>query len=138
MIFSLIIFASCSRLILREKYWLNVKSSLYRNFKRSTFFKNSNRFKRYFRNNSFFQILRSWFISALTIEKKLICHFKTLFFKHINSIFRTVFSSFTFAIWLNFFMKKTTDFFSKSNFITSCDRSLVERRLFRSQNSFLL
>ena len=64
-----------------KKYWLKI--IFFSNLKIIFWVlrMNSNRSKRYFFNNSFFQITKFWFISCWTMKNNSLCHFKTSFFK---------------------------------------------------------
>ena len=91
--------SSYNKLIFRDRYWLKIKFSSNRNFNFFAFFNESNSLKRYILNSSFFHIVRFWVISTLTLKKKLLCHFKIAFFKHIKKICRTTFFPSIFVMW---------------------------------------
>lgn len=124
---SLNIPASCSKFVFLNKYWLNVKFMLNRNFSFFVFFKKSNLLTRYFFKSSFSHIAKSRFISALTLDPRLVCHLKTASLKHIKKIQSTALSFSMSIMWLNLRTKNAIDTSTGSNFISTLTLSLAER-----------
>ena len=115
-------FAFRKKLILREKYWLNVVFLSNRKSICWTFFIESNRFDRYFRNNSFFQIAKLSFIFNWMNDDKSLCHFNASFFKQKNKTRNIKWDFSIFAICLKRRMKKSIECLTKSYIIMFCDR----------------
>ncbi len=105
MIFSSLIFASCSKLIFLEKYWLKISCSSKRNMSFFAFFKNANLFDLYSRRSSSSQTLKFSFISLRIVWERELCHSRINSKKHINKIHNTEFDSFNFAMCWNLLMK---------------------------------
>jgi hypothetical protein len=114
--------SSCKKLILRKKYWLKIKNSWKRKINFFVFLKETNLFKRNFLKSSFFQIRKFEFIFCRIVEKRELCHFKTISTKHMNKIRKIDFCFSNFVMCWKRFIKKIVKYFFELKIITSLKR----------------